>query len=546
MILADKQAYGAAEVSFGSGERPKYPALAKGINGFYQDMLRPLDELEAAVFAALPTLPSVKAQAPFRYTAIAHDVIDEALSLFLKEMAGPDRSRAGFVNGGLESDTPDGVIQQREVLTYAIGLQRGAELANRGVTLSAGRDSPSVRAMLDNAFSRLSTKGTFTLEPIRDDVHAVLTSAQAAGLSPLETARQLQKLFDAQRGYNFQRLARTEAAAAAIEGSRNQMADLGVRYVKWLLASSACPICQSFEGKLFSIEDTANHPPYASHPNCLVGGQEVWGPKPLASAARWYAGEVVEIETGAGYKLTVTPNHPILTPQGWIAAGLLKKGDQVVCNRRPERMDPAIYPDDYQIPALIEDVAAALGGALTVASLTVPVAPEDFHGDGKGSEVCIIRSNGRLRGHFTLPLGQPLVQQNFERGNPQAALLTDESAATQFLEATFLAPYRRVSGVRVKLSLLGGKTARVEALDLTHAAFGDLVGMEPFADGQSADAEMLRQINLRLPGEIKPDHLRIVRRVPFAGHVYNLQTEPGYYTANCIITHNCACDLVPA
>src|SRR5438477_7003776 len=159
-MLADKQAHGDARTTVGAGEKPKYRALARAIDGFYEDLLRPLDVLIETTWSALPTLPTEKAEQPFRYTSISHDVIDQALSLFLDEMAGPDRSRKGFVQGGPESETPDGVLQQREVLTYAIGLERGAELVNRGVTLTAGRQSPAVNAMLDNAFSRLSQNGS--------------------------------------------------------------------------------------------------------------------------------------------------------------------------------------------------------------------------------------------------------------------------------------------------------------------------------------------------------------------------------------------------
>lgn len=36
-----------------------------------------------------------------------------------------------------------------------------------------------------------------------------------------------------------------------------------------------------------------------------------------------------------------------------------------------------------------------------------------------------------------------------------------------------------------------------------------------------------------------------VRRFPYSGRVYNLQTAGGWYTANGIVTHNCRCYQIP-
>lgn len=266
MILPVKAEAG--RVSFGSDEQPKYDQLAQALDGFFGDLMRPLSELRGQVFTLLP-VPEIKAERPFRYTEKNRRVVDQAIDEFLAELAGPDRSRRGFVNGGLESDTPDGVIQQREILSYAVGLERGAGLTRQSLTLSAERQAPAVRAMLDSAFSRLSRAGALRLEGTRDELHGILVSATDAGLSPLETARQLQRYFGTTKRNQMEVIARTEGAAAAIEGSRNQMQEYGVRFVKWLLSVNACPVCRRFEGLLIPIEDTARHPPYASHPNCV-------------------------------------------------------------------------------------------------------------------------------------------------------------------------------------------------------------------------------------------------------------------------------------
>jgi hypothetical protein len=251
---------------FGS-ERPKYGGLATAVSGFYDALLEPLTRLESECFMMLG-LPHPKAEA-FRYTAASRRVIDQAVDLYLESIAGEDRTRKGYVQGGTNPDTPDPIMQQWQRFSLAVGLRRGADLADRPQTISAERASPATKAMLDNAFSRLSEGGALKLEKVRDQIHGVLASATEAGLSPLDTGRQLSGLFDNYSRVQFDRLARTEAAFAAIEGSTGQMRELGVQYVVWLLSSGACPVCQSFEGLLIGIDETDRHPPGASHPNCV-------------------------------------------------------------------------------------------------------------------------------------------------------------------------------------------------------------------------------------------------------------------------------------
>lgn len=258
---------GDSAVTFGSGERPKYQAQARLIDDVYANLLVPLSRLEESVFLALGLEEPAKAEPVFRYKIRQRDVIDRAIDLFLTEMAGPVRTREGFVLGGPASDTPDGVMQQAEVQAFATGLGRGAELAGGAVTIAPARTSPQVMAMLNNAFTRLSENGALRLEKVRDDVHSILVSAQDAGISPIDTARQISKQFDHYNRSQFETLARTEAAYASEEGNRLQMRDLGVRFVKWLISSGACPICTAYVGQLIPIDDAANQPPI--HPNCM-------------------------------------------------------------------------------------------------------------------------------------------------------------------------------------------------------------------------------------------------------------------------------------
>lgn len=134
-----------------------------------------------------------------------------------------------------------------------------------------------------------------------------------------------------------------------------------------------------------TFPDTAFYQP-GDHDGCCAAGTIASGPVAQAATLRWFEGELIELTTASGDLLTVTPNHPILTRKGWKPAGLLDEGDEVVRCADVERAS-SLVPDEYQRPALIEDVARACG----VTSVVVPVSPEHFHGDGQGSQVCVVR-----------------------------------------------------------------------------------------------------------------------------------------------------------
>lgn len=257
-------------VSYGGGEQPRYRALRQRIDAYYAALLPPLERLRKACFAALSLADPGKdadGEGSFRYLQVTRDTIDAAVEIFLTAMAGPDRTRDGFVGAPAGPVQGDGVLQEQNTLAYATGLTRGAELLDQEPTLSAVRQSPAVREMLDNAFSRLSENGALRLASVKDEIHGVLTSAQAAGLNPLNTARQLAAQFDQYQGWEFQRLARTESAFASEQGARDQMQDLGVQQVEWLVSAGACPICEDLAaGGPYDITDDDNLPP--GHPNC--------------------------------------------------------------------------------------------------------------------------------------------------------------------------------------------------------------------------------------------------------------------------------------
>jgi len=209
-------------------------------------------------------------------------------------------------------------------------------------------------------------------------------------------------------------IARTEISRASHEGQRELWRE-GIRNGQinpaearevWIANFDACDLCAQMNGQISGIDDSFDFdgeqidgPP--GHPNCLPGDTLV-SPCGAISALseRRYDGDLLVIHTASGKHLACTPNHLILTSRGWMPARVLNVGSDVIGRVRSEGMSLSRYVNDQDVPSRLEQIAETARRSHHVTSVPVPLAPEDFHGDGKGSEVAIIRSY-RLLGRGT-------------------------------------------------------------------------------------------------------------------------------------------------
>lgn len=350
-------------------------------------------------------------------------------------------------------------------------------------------------------------------------------------------------------------------------------------------------------------------PAFPGHPSCFPAGTHVTGPPVDASTQRWYSGDVVEITTARGHVLTVTPNHPILTPQGWVAAGQLHEGGDVLSCLDPQRMASLVNPDNEYVETLIEEVAITLGGASAVTTSSVPLSAEDFHQDAADSQVGIVRTHRHLRDTDNAEITQPLLEQRFGRGNVQLSRLPSLGVLALALPTSRAATHSTMRRPGVRGALFGSELADAQALRGRPVSWGDTLCEQATSDGHPRDAIRAgqRQFGLtnlvasgdlairqlrstspsrlpclphrhdarrtrvspqtpsgkgvsqslpgdlidargivaRLAGHVISDRIVQIGRRRFRGHVYNLQTRESWYSANTIIVHNCLCYLTP-
>lgn len=295
--------------------------------------------------------------------------------------------------------------------------------------------------------------------------------------------------------------------------------------------------------ELFSTGDL--EPPTEEHPNCLVGGSVVWGPEVAATFERWYEGEIVELRTAAGHFLSVTPNHPILTTGGWVLAGMLQEGDYVLAGSGQEGVASRLDPDEAQVPASIEEIARSFGRTRGVAARAMPTAPHDFHGDGTGSDVHVVRADRLLLDDLFSHVAQPGGQDVLGLGSARESALFPARSVDQFVLACAGASPSLLRGPRGSSILLGRSASHEKLVRFGETANVDARMLQDAVDRYAGYAVPSRESLLRFAGLVQPDELLKVRRRPWAGHVYNLQSTTGFYVGESIIVHNCRCVLLP-
>ena len=567
-----------------------------------------------------------------------------------------------------------------QVTQYMLGDAFPAPAVAR---LFAGINERATLAMLARTRRdglKISDRVWRTSEAARNSVRMIVEDAVVRGQDARKTARLVQqylqpgvwkalKLETRRRlgvgtdvSYQAMRLARTEMNNAFHEGmvAANQHSP-GYRGIYWRLSGGfrVPDVCDDMAADM-SYGEPGFYPkgfePVRPHPNCVPAGTVVSGSKVIGSTTRWYEGEIVEIETVGGRNLTITPNHPILTSEGWVLAGLLHEGSNIICSCGQQGgvfpSSAGLFdPNDYQVPALVEDVASFFGGSDGVTTSSVPVAAVDFHGDGIGSKVCIIRAKSLLRDSDNVSFGKPLPEDQFVLRDSELPFFTGLGDFTPVLESVRNASDGIISRLSVAPVILGSEACMNEPLGFLECASlntlffqntGDnipadveylsqpffgfsgkiagsdipsiggspyafindrnitvlqetinsihghseilsdifhrdssqvlidnvlIAGRNPFrgtngrfdagtntnialfqksSDSVGTDFILLGQSIQRYAGQVLLDKVRSIRRKPFAGHVYNLQTVSGWYVANDIITHNCRCVPIPA
>lgn len=421
-------------------------------------------------------------------------------------------------------------------------------------------------------------------ETTRDDIARSVEQGVEEGFSMRRLARQISENHGA--AYSFRRamlVARTETPNLLNAGHAATMRQLevesGLRIGKvWVSAfqtfsrdSHVANDGQITDGADAMFELNGNQIPWPAHHslpagdrcNCFPAGTLVQGAYTGAQRA-WYDGIFTEIITRSGRRLTVTPNHPVVTAKGLIAACEIRPGDQVMtyCPERDSTLLARSTRDQINHkPALVEDVCEAFFSE-TRTSRSARIVEirrthmDDFYGDGKSinGDIDVVRTDWRLADNRKFSKFEKCGNTIFSLEDAELfSVPSDSSPSLGFMGVSssatgVLCSQRRAESPRVVFGHVGpagelriGIGANLDA-SLLKSSQQEGAGIPSF----------LGECKQRFAGTILLDDVAQIRNFYSAGHVYDLQSRYGLVVASdnvptsgepCsgIVTSNCLC-----
>ena len=268
--------------------------------------------------------------------------------------------------------------------------------------------------------------------------------------------------------------------------------------------------------------------------NCFVGETQIaTDSKIVRSYKHTYKGDLIEVKTACGINFTCTPNHPILTPYGWVAAALLHNGDNLVVtferNTGSFRRNSNIKHIHSSMKALYNSLHCF---GLMSRDSTLRI---NFHGDIPTTNVEVITKKWLLRNSGNSGVRQGI--NKFLLKNTNKPFMSQCPFMKHFWSVC-KAALRFISSKCQTLALLWRSLFHSNIHGFRTVSWRDVGVTQDTINNLTAKSETIGKVLDGFSGEIAVDKVVSVKIIPFgqtATHVYNLQTQNGYYFVNSSI-----------
>lgn len=441
-----------------------------------------------------------------------------------------------------------------------------------------------------------------------------LIDGLSQGMSPRQVARNINDRVEKIGKTRARAIAQTESMRAHSEGQLDAMERQGVDkigiMVEWSTSglgvtgagyASPCELCSPLEGIVLKVSEARGMLP--RHVNCVTGDSVVIADDVNSVMKSHFTGQIVKLITSAGRELSITPNHMLLTQFGFVPAKFINEGIKIV--QAPSFDTESVdTPNDQGNVTTIADAFAAFAESGAMTTVSMPLAAEDIHGDGKfcNSEVNIVRPNGELRDEVVGALRKEVPLISFKRFDGKRSL-SRTSPANQLLKTSAFSSDRSMGIFRDALAFFLGSILHAKEHSLGSVSLYDARIFEPLRNHSTATATMFcdcldahpilkhladsfrsywvtvrRRPSLVLPefeidaslfkstcdailtyteaggdffgaqsAGIKFDDVVSAETVHVVNlPVYDLETDSTVYRVNGLVTSNCRCVLVPA
>ena len=425
-----------------------------------------------------------------------------------------------------------------DTLTHSINSGR-----NLVAPASGHKDSPHDTPAIEWLKTRIAWAAEQTSEETAKLLGDELSTGFGLGEGADKLAARVQGVFDDMEKWRAERIARTETMMAANQGALQGYADTGIKQVEFYAAldERVCQNCNDMHGDIEDLGDAENVLPL--HPSCLLPDVRVEASHLVSGSRAFYRGKAVEITTENGHVLTCTPNHPILTPAGFVKAVAFTEGDYVISSLDSQRIIESIDPNNNYRPSPIEDVWNTLRMKNGMLLSSMPVTPVDFHGDARGfdGDINIIHPNSLLR-NTSYPLCTKHIKEH-RLCNRRSNALNLSSGSSPFSLSDRLIPAlsSKMGSGSPSLTLLSRHTSHRGNIGLTAIAGSDTAIYQSSTDNTPIYTKLSCKFQLRFAGLIAPDKIIKIRYFNYVGHVYDLQSTEQLYIGNSIVVKNCRC-----
>ncbi len=284
---------------------------------------------------------------------------------------------------------------------------------------------------------------------------------------------------------------------------------------------------------------------------CLPGESLVSARDVKNIIRRKYHGDLITIKTHEGLSVTVTPNHPILTENGWILAGAIKVGTNIV-SVSPSEEFFFLNPNKYNRPTPIRKIFNFISVVFFEKWIT-GIDP-NLNGNLSDGNVNIKLVGSKLWNTFVSLRYKPIHYFLFSISNMAKIFLVSLGSLYKSFVRLLASACHFVRIPCKNFSALGRKFVHSNFSGGRGSAPNNIIFQEPLSNGAPVDFKDFCKSKLGSSFSVQLDKVVDINNNSFHGFVYNLhtvdnfflsQTKPLYRNSikKSIILHNCNCDV---
>lgn len=279
--------------------------------------------------------------------------------------------------------------------------------------------------------------------------------------------------------------------------------------------------------------------------NCYTGDLEIKGLL-IAAQKSFYSGKIREIKTVGGKWITVTPNHNILTANGFIKANDINIGEDLVCNTEKVNVVRQVFRRGKNInnkKSLVKNVFNSFDSLFS--NKPRPVIDLDFDNDGKfmKGDITIINSNRKL------PVDQKFLVKDFgefgfKHTRAKAFLIKCFCSFNFGIKSVFSSSDSLMGILHLSFPFCFRHLRPFNLFTIGLSSHNYIIFSKIPIKSYADNAGFLRELIKTYPGFIHLDKVLEVRDIDFSGHVYDFTSLTGTNIVNNIYTSNCRCTYV--